>query len=136
MVNKGSEFLGTGWAFPVEVDEADGRIAQARLENSIEQSIRLIIGTAKGDRLMRPTFGCGVHDLVFAPNDTTTAAQVSFEVREALIDWEPRIQILNVQVGPDPVEDNKLLIELEYRVRTTNNTFNLVYPFYLERSGA
>ncbi len=134
MVSKGSEFLGTGWAFPVAVDDA-GRIGQASLEASIKQSIRLIIGTAKGDRIMHPAFGCGMHDLVFSPLDTTTAALVSYEVREALIEWEPRIQLLDIQVTPDPVEANKLLIDLKYRVRTTNNTFNLVYPFYLDRSG-
>jgi len=134
MANGASDFRGIGWAFPVEV-EAGGRIALARLDQSIEESILLIVGTARGERVMRPTFGCGIHDLVFAPNDATTAAQVSFAVREALIDWEPRIEVLEVQVAPDGAEGNKLLINLQYRVRSTNNVFNLVYPFYLEKSG-
>ena len=135
MANGASDFRGIGWAFPVEV-EAGGRIALARLDQSIEESILLIVGTARGERVMRPTFGCGIHDLVFAPNDATTAAQVSFAVREALIDWEPRIEVLEVQVAPDAAEGNKLLINLQYRVRSTNNVFNLVYPFYLQKSGA
>jgi phage baseplate assembly protein W len=134
MTNGKGDFLGAGWVFPVKTDE-EGGIALSRLEESVRQSILLIIGTAKGERVMRPTFGCGIHDLVFAPNDTTTAALVSFEVREALVDWEPRIQVQNVRVTPDPQEGNKLLVNLEYRVRSTNNVFNLVYPFYLEKSG-
>ncbi|MFQ5881390.1 MAG: GPW/gp25 family protein [Candidatus Methylomirabilales bacterium] len=134
MAGRGKDFLGIGWKWPVQPEE--GRIALSRLEESVRESILLIVGTAKGERVMRPTFGCGIHDLVFAPNDTTTAALVSFEVREALIDWEPRIEVLNVQVTPDMEEGNTLLINLQYRVRSTNNVFNLVYPFYLERSGA
>jgi phage baseplate assembly protein W len=137
MADTTENFKGVGWAFPVKVDDQDDRrrIALSRLDDSIRQSILLIVGTARGERLMRPTFGCGIHDLVFAPNDATTAALVSFEVRETLIDWEPRIEVLNVQITQDPEEGNKLLINLQYRVRSTNNVFNLVYPFYLERSG-
>jgi len=134
MANSSDDFRGIGWAFPVEADR-EGRIALSRLDESIKESILIIVGTAKGERVMRPTFGCGIHDLVFAPNDTTTAGLVSFEVREALIDWEPRIEVLNVQVMQDTEEGNKLLINLQYRVRSTNNIFNLVYPFYLEKSG-
>lgn len=130
----GHEFLGVGWAFPIATD-AEDHIQLAQLEESVRQSIFLIIGTAKGERLMHPTFGCGIHELVFAPNDTTTAALISYEVREALVDWEPRIQVLEVQVTQDRTEAQKLLVYLQYRVRSTNNVFNLVYPFYLERSG-
>jgi hypothetical protein len=129
------DFRGVGWAFPLEADD-EGRIALARLDDSIKESILLIVGTAKGERVMRPTFGCGIHDLVFAPNDATTAALLSFEVREALVEWEPRIDVLNVRVTSDPAEEGKLIIVLEYRVRSTNNVFNLVYPFYLEKGGA
>jgi phage baseplate assembly protein W len=131
------DFRGIGWAFPIE--ESPGaetnQVAVARLEESIRQSILLILGTAKGERVMRPTFGSGIHDLVFAPNDTATAALASYEVREAITEWEPRVEIMDIKVEPDIEEGNKLLIHLEYRVRATNNRFNLVYPFYLERSG-
>jgi len=126
------DFRGVGWASPVAT-ELDGRIALARLDDSIRQSILLIIGTAKGERVMRPTFGCGIHELVFAPNDATTLGLLSREIRDALIDWEPRITVLDVQIEADAVEGNKLIITLKYRVRSTNTTFNLVYPFYLEK---
>lgn len=130
-----SEFLGVGWKFSVEPDE-NGQIAMARYEESIRQAIWIILGTAKGERVMRPDFGCGIYDLVFAVNNPTTAGLVAEEVRQALALWEPRINLLDVQVAPKPGAPNTLLIRIEYRVRTTNNVFNLVYPFYLERSAA
>jgi phage baseplate assembly protein W len=147
-------FLGTGWAFPVESTPRDPvpaplgqspleaatpadpeQIALAVEERSIRESIAIILGTARGERAMRPTFGCGLNQLVFEPNDSMTAARASLEVRESLVDWEPRIEVLDVRAGADPVVPERLVIELEYRVRTTNNVFNLVYPFYL-RSGS
>lgn len=127
-----SEFLGMGWQFPVAPDET-GQIATARYEESIRQAIWIILGTARGERIMRPDFGCGVHDLVFAVNSAGTAGRVASEVRQALLQWEPRIDVLEVQAGAKPDEPHALLISIEYRVRTTNNVFNLVYPFYLER---
>jgi Bacteriophage baseplate protein W len=134
MADGGTDFRGVGWSFPVQTDD-QGQISLARQDEAIRQSIRLIIETAKGERLMRPTFGCGIHDLVFAPNDPLTAARASFEVREALIDWEPRIEVLNVQAQLATAEENTLLLDVQYRVRSTNNVFNLVYPFYLRRGG-
>jgi phage baseplate assembly protein W len=134
MANGSADFRGVGWAFPVQADD-QGHISLARQDEAIRQSIRLIIETAKGERIMRPTFGCGIHDLVFAPNDPLTAARASFEVREALIDWEPRIEVLDVQTRLDTAEENTLLIDVQYRVRSTNNVFNLVYPFYLRLGG-
>jgi uncharacterized protein len=148
-------FLGIGWAFPVELvprepvgepiapaplaamsGDAPGRVALSREERLIRESILLIIGTARGERVMRPTFGCGLHDLVYETNDSMTAARACLEIRESLIDWEPRVEVLDVSAAPDPVEGDKLLISLEYRVRRTNNVFNLVYPFYLQLGGA
>lgn len=115
----------------IELD-ANGQIKQAAYEESVRQSIWIILGTAKGERLMRPDFGCGMHDLVFAPNTASTAGQVSEAVQEALLSFEPRIDVIDVQVTPGS-QGQVLLISLDYRVRATNNVFNLVYPFYLER---
>jgi phage baseplate assembly protein W len=131
-----SEFLGVGWAHPVCVCDADGRIATAKYEASIRDAVWLILSTAPGERVMRPDFGCGIHDLVFATTSATAIGEVVREVRDALVRWEPRIEVLEVDAAPDPVEPARLLIQIDYRVRTTNNQFNLVYPFYLERSGA
>lgn len=129
-----SAFLGVGWAHPVRPD--GGRIATAPYEASIRDAVWIILATAPGERVMRPDFGCGIHDLVFATPSATTLGQVVREVSDALVRWDPRIEVLGVDAAPDPAEPARLLIHVDYRVRTTNNQFNLVYPFYLERSGA
>jgi hypothetical protein len=128
----GSEFLGVSWQFPVVLDIQENNIAMAKYEHSVRQAIWIILGTAKGERVMRPDFGCGIHDLVFAVNSAGTAGRVASEVRRALRQWEPRVDVEDVAARPDPQESNKLLIEITYQVRRTNNRFNLVYPFYLE----
>ena len=125
------DFLGKGWRFPITLDDQGG-IGEAQYEDSIRQAIWMILGTAPGERMMRPDFGCGIHDLVFAVNNAATAGQVAQAVRAALIRWEPRIDVENVTASPDPIQPNCLLIQIAYRVRSTNNPFNLVFPFYLE----
>jgi len=127
-----SEFLGVGWSFPVTIDE-QGRIELARYEESIQQAIWIILGTARGERAMRPDFGCGIHDLVFSVNSSGTASQIGIEVRNALLHWEPRIDVTDVTVNSGS-DAGELLININYQVRATNNAFNLVYPFYLERT--
>jgi Bacteriophage baseplate protein W len=124
------DFLGVGWNWPVSVD-GDDRIALSRYEDNIRQSILLIIGTARGERQMRPDFGCDIQSLVFAKNNMTTAGLAAFYVEQALNRWEPRIEVISVQAAPDADAGNRLLVEIEYRVISTNNVFNLVYPFYL-----
>lgn len=126
-----TDFIGRGWAFPVGT-ESDGRIAMAEAETDIEQSIRLILSTAPGERVMRPDFGCGIHEYVFAAIDTTTLTLLATDVEDALTRWEPRIEVLDVDAGMADSATGRLEIELRYRVRRTNNEFNLVYPFYLE----
>jgi len=124
-------FLGVGWAFPPRV-EADGRIAEAVYEEDIRQAIRIIVFTNRGERVMRPDFGAGLNEFVFAIVNTTTMALVETRVRESLITWEPRIDVQEVRVSSDAGERNKLLIDLTYRVRATNTSHNLVFPFYLQ----
>lgn len=108
-----------------------GQIQFARYETAVRQSIHMILSTAKGERLMRPDFGCSLYDLVFSTNSAAAIGQVISAVHESLIQWEPRIDVLDVTAIPDPEEPNRLLIDIQYQVRTTNNRFNLVYPFYL-----
>jgi Bacteriophage baseplate protein W len=124
-------FLGVGWAFPPQL-EADGSIAEAVYEEDVRQAIRIIIFTNRGERLMRPDFGAGLNEFVFEPVSTATMALVENRVREALIAWEARIDVLEVGVTSDASERNKLLIDMTYRVRATNTKHNLVYPFYLQ----
>lgn len=129
------EFLGTGWAYPVASEAQSGAIRLASHEQSIAESIEIILSTAPGERLMRPDFGCRLHDLVFAQNNVGTAGLAEFYVKEALIRWEPRIDLDAVEVNADPTDPAQLLITIRYRVRKTDSQFNLVYPFYLTRGG-
>ena len=123
------EFLGAGWAFPVGVD-ARGRIALARQERDIEEAIRIILLTPKGQRVMRPEFGCQIHDLIFAPNDATTAGLATYYVEQALGMWEPRIRVHEVNARPDRDDPGRLLIDIDYEVKATHDRRSLVFPFY------
>jgi phage baseplate assembly protein W len=124
-------FLGVGWAFPPCV-EPDGAVALVAYEEDIRQSIFIIIGTNPGERVMRPDFGAGLNAFLFEPISFTTMQRIKQRVEEALIDWEPRIDVEHVRVSNDRSEPGKLMINIEYRVRATNTHANLVYPFYLE----
>ena len=129
------EILGVGWRFPVQImkNEKDqtNRIAVSDHEQLVEQSIIIILGTAKGERIARPDFGSDLKRLVFAPNNASTAGLAIYYVQQALQQWEPRIDVLDVDANPDPINDMQLLINIEYKVIVTNNIRNLVYPFYL-----
>ena len=127
-------FLGKGWQFPVAVDDR-GELEVAEYEESVRQSIWLVLGTAKGERVMRPDFGCGIYDMVFEVNSSTTAAEAAEEVRDALVSFEPRIDVLDIDVAPDG-DGEVLYISIDYQIRATNTVFNLVYPFYLEGSAS
>jgi phage baseplate assembly protein W len=124
-----SDFLGSGLAFPFGVDSR-GRIALAHRERDIEQAIRIILLTPKGQRVMRPEFGCQIHELVFAPNDATTAGLAEYYVREALAMWEPRIEVISATVTPDSLEQERLLIDIRYEIKSTHDRRALVFPFY------
>lgn len=126
----GREFLGRGFGFPVSVDPISGRIKTAEYEEDIQQAIYLILMTRKGERVMRPEFGCGIHDFSFAAMDFSTISQMEDSVREALILWEPRIRDIEVTISHQQTA-GKLEIAIQYVVRSTNNPYNLVYPFYL-----
>jgi phage baseplate assembly protein W len=123
-------FLGKGWRFPVDVDRTGG-VSVAQFEESIRDAIFIILGTAPGERLLRPTFGCDIHDLVFAPNSPNTCGLAAHHCEEALNKWEPRIAKVKARAKPAPDEPNKILIDIEYVVIANNTSRNLVYPFYL-----
>lgn len=123
------DFIGAGWAFPLRTD-ATGKIALVSRDQEITESIGLILRTAPGERPMRPEFGCNVHDFVFAPMDARTIGRVGYEVREALRRWEPRIDVDDVDVMPDP-DRACLMITIRYTIRSTNDARNLVFPFYV-----
>ncbi len=125
-----AEFVGSGWAFPMAID-ATGSVALVRGQREIEESIRLILGTSYGERPMRPEFGCGIHDHVFAPADAGTAGRIAYEVRTSLERWEPRITLDDVVVSFAEADQGTLLIDIRYTLRGTNDPRNLVFPFYV-----
>jgi phage baseplate assembly protein W len=123
-------FLGTGWKFPLQVTPTGG-IATATAEQRIEEAILLILSTGRGERVMLPDFGCGIHDLVFAPNDSSTVSKIVDSVRRSLVAYEPRIDVLDVTAETTDGQPNLLLIRVDYRIRDTNSMKNLVYPFFI-----
>jgi phage baseplate assembly protein W len=136
----GNDILGVGWHFPVRVDRrldgeatapdrGRGGIALSRYEEDISQAIFIILSTSKGERRMRPTFGCDIHELVFAPANTTTFGLLRHYVEEALAIWEPRIALREVLISPSS-EDGRIDIVINYEVLATKDERTLVYPFY------
>ena len=124
------DFIGRGLSFPVRTD-ATGSVALVDGDREVVESIRLILATAPGERPMRPEFGCAIHDLVFAPADSTTAGQIAYEVRLSLERWEPRIDLTDVIVDFAEADNGTLLIDIRYTLRNTNDPRNLVFPFYV-----
>jgi phage baseplate assembly protein W len=128
-------FLGVGWNFPPEVD-SDGSMQLTEYEEDVQQAILIILGTNPGERVMRPDFGAGLNEFVFEPVTPATMHAVQVRVQEALVDWEPRITVLQVNVTTDPVQMNCLLIDINYQIRASNTVSNLVYPLYLMEGGS
>lgn len=124
-------FLGVGFHFPLQVEEATGKMMTVSLEEDIREAISIILMTRKGERVMRPDFGCNIYDYAFDTMDYTTLVQMENTVRDALIRWEPRITDIQVHVNNEQEQEGTLLIEISYLVRSTNNPFNLVYPYYI-----
>jgi phage baseplate assembly protein W len=129
MIRAQDDFIGAGWAFPLRVDMT-GRIALVRRERELEEAMRLILMTYPGERAMRPEFGCRLRDFVFRGANDTTAAELSVEVRQSLLRWEPRADINAVNVTPDPDDATVMFIDIQYTPKGTNDARNLVFPFY------
>jgi uncharacterized protein len=126
----GRQFLGVGWSFPIRVNPQGG-LSYVAGADDVQQAIWIIVGTAAGERVMLPAFGCGIHEYVFSPVNETTAGNLAHHVRRALVDWEPRIDVVDVTVEGGS-QENVLLIRVDYRIRSTNAFHNLVYPFYIK----
>jgi uncharacterized protein len=123
------EFLGRGWAFPPKPD-VSGRLRYESDEELVTQGIEIVLGTSPGERQMRPEFGCAIYELVGEANTAALRGMVRQKVREALIRWEPRIDVINVRVESPPEQKNRLDIRIDYRIRSNNAFFNIVYPFF------
>lgn len=128
--NDPKAFLGVGFKFPVQVDENTGRMRVSSYEEDIQEAIRIILSTRKGERIRNPQFGCGIYDYAFEALDDTTISAIKHEVEMALVLWEPRIEDIEVVVDAEQGE-GILLVQIGYVVRSTNNPFNLVFPYYI-----
>lgn len=126
------DFLGQGLKYPVSISRQ--RLCTASGEQSIKESIMLIIGTAKGERVMRPNFGCKLNELVFAPNNMSTSTLIKNYIEEALLDWEPRITVEDIGIK-QRADEPTLEITIDYIINASNSKDNLVYPFYIESVG-
>ncbi|MGN1072212.1 MAG: GPW/gp25 family protein [Bradymonadia bacterium] len=129
-----SKIIGSGFSFPMQVD-ALGSVEMSSDDENIRQSMMLILGTAPGERMKRPTFGCAIHDILFEPNTSVTAAKIEYEVKRALLEFEPRVDDIEVDAMPDPMEESRMNVTISYTIRKTNTKSNLVYPFYLRKEG-
>ena len=125
------DFLGRGLRFPVSVN-LNGGVSSSQLEENVRQSIFIILGTAPGERINRPYFGCQIHDLMFAPNNDLTAARAEIYCEEAIYKFEPRIEKVVCRAQSNPDEPNRLDIRIEYVIAGKNDRRNLVFPFYLK----
>ena len=125
-----ADIIGTGVAFPLRVDRLGG-LALSSGESDVGEAVDVILGTAPGERPMRPEFGCGIHNYVFESIDAYTLGKVEYEIRDALDHWEPRIDVLEVEPDLSRADEGILLIDITYQLRATNDIRNLVYPFYL-----
>lgn len=123
-------FIGKGWSYPLGTD-ASGGISLASEDRDLSRAIRLILATVPGERPMRPGFGCGIHDYLFAPADANTAGLISVEVKRSLAFWEPRIEVRSVDVTVDQFSRNTLYINISYQKKGSYDPRNLVFPFYL-----
>ncbi len=126
-----NEFVGVGWKFPIKVN-ARGGLDWSDAPERIQDAIWLVIVTSMGERVMRPRFGAGAGDFVFQPNSPATRTALANAVKHALLEWEPRIDLEAVRVETDSQVPSQVLVSVEYRIRITNELFNVVYPFYLQ----
>ena len=128
----GKEFIGKGWRFPI-VPGPTGALGWSEADDNVEQSLRLLLLTRVGERVMRGTFGSRLGEMVFRPGSEQNLRQLEREVSSVILKWEPRVEVLEVSAEADAKEPTKITVALSYRVRRTNTRESLVFPFYVAR---
>jgi uncharacterized protein len=123
-------FLGTGWGFPPEFNKRDGAVRMVSGEEDIEESLRILVSTVPRERVMQPDYGCGLKAQVFETIEESTFTLIRDAIERAVLYFEPRVDLENIEINEEQAIDGVLLLKLHYRVKTTNNRSNLVYPFY------
>ncbi|GAA5521928.1 GPW/gp25 family protein [Aliifodinibius salicampi] len=131
-MENGKDFLGSGWSFPPAFDKEDGKVQLTHNREDIERSLEILVGTRKGERVMRPEYGCNLDDMVFESFNLSMKTYLADLVETAILYYEPRIEPLNINIDETFIYEGRLMIEIEYLIRATNSRFNKVFPFYLE----
>jgi hypothetical protein len=129
-----SGFLGVGWSFPPDFDAARGVAIMSTDEQDIEASLRILLGTSAGERVRHPTYGLNLQELLFEPMNTTMQTLLKDRIKTTLLVYEPRINVLAIDLNPARLNEGCLEIGIEYVIRATNSRFNLVFPFYVNEA--
>jgi len=129
-----TDFLGTGWSFPPEFNETEGKLAMTSDVEDINNSLMILLSTRPGERIMFPNYGCDLQEMLFKPLDLTLITQMKGIVERAILYHEPRINILSIEINAQDEIEGEILIEINYEVRNTNTRSNMVFPFYKEEA--
>lgn len=127
----GSGIIGQGWRFPIRIN-ASGGLDWTTGPDRIKAAIWIILATSLGERLMLPDFGAGMKDYVFESNSAVIRAKLENAAKQALLRWEPRIQVVSIKASPSPIQKSQVLLQISYQIRDKNELYNMVYPFFLE----
>jgi phage baseplate assembly protein W len=134
MATPEQSFLGTGWSFPPTFSRGALSVEMVSDEVDIRQSLWVLFSTTLGERVMLPLYGTQIWEMVFRAINTTLITQLADMVSQAILYWEPRIEVVDINVTPDATQDGLVLISVDYIIRRTNTRSNLVYPFYLQEA--
>lgn len=126
-----NSFLGKGWSFPPTFDPLNRQVEIVSGEEDIRQSLRILLATRIGERVMQPLFGCNLDDLVFETLDTSLITDIKNKVETSILYFEPRVNLIKVEVIPQSELEGRILLSIQYIVKATNSRSNLVFPFYL-----
>jgi uncharacterized protein len=124
------DFLGRGWSFPPNFDIATQTVDMTEKNEDIRKSLLILLTTTAGERVMQPKYGCNMEELLFESLDTTTKTLIKDKIKTAILYFEPRIDVVRIELNTQNELAGELLIEIEYLVRATNSRFNFVFPFY------
>jgi hypothetical protein len=125
-----TSFLGTGWSFPPEFVVEMGEVVMTHDEEDIQSSLKILLGTGSGERFLNPKYGLDLHEVLFEPLSTTMQTFLKDRIKTAILIYEPRINLLSLELDTSAQYEGRVSIILDYEVRATNSRFNLVYPFY------
>ena len=127
-------FLGTGWSFPPAFTRDGGDVLMVSGVEDIHQSLQILLSTQMGERIMQDDFGCDMNAVLFEEMDQGLVNTLTTQISDAILNYEPRITLDNLDISEHESEQGLLLISIEYTVRSTNTRYNMVYPFYLNEA--